>query len=141
MAELAPCAGCGRHVRLEDAACPFCGGTARRRVPPPRVARSLTRAAIFYLGATLAGCDRSAEPEPEESIVQPYGAPPDPQPDPEPPPPDPETADPGTADPELADPEPQQEAGEAAPSGLEGLPIPVGQPYGGGAIPPRRPGE
>ncbi|MCZ7684002.1 MAG: hypothetical protein M5U28_36620 [Sandaracinaceae bacterium] len=130
MSELAPCTGCGRHVRLDDPACPFCGGTARQRARPPRVARSVTRAAIFYLGATLAGCDGSTEPEPEESIVQPYGAPPDPQPpEPEPPEPEPEQ-EPAPGEPT----EPAQAEPGLDDSVLEGT---VGQPYGGGAIPPR----
>lgn len=90
---LAPCTGCGRHVRLDEASCPFCGeGVAERpRVPSTRVGR-LTRAAIFYLGASAAvvGCDDPGPaaiyggPPPPETIAQPYGAPADPPPEPPP---------------------------------------------------------
>jgi hypothetical protein len=58
---LHPCPGCKRHVRTEEARCPFCGGA----MPAPRAASSLPRAlgrmsrtALFAAtaaGATLAG--------------------------------------------------------------------------------------
>jgi hypothetical protein len=58
---LHPCPGCKRHVRAEEARCPFCGGA----LPAPRAASSLpralgrmSRAALFAAtaaGATLAG--------------------------------------------------------------------------------------
>jgi hypothetical protein len=88
MSQLAPCGECGRHVRVEDPTCPFCGAAASasapRRPSAPRFSR--TRAAVFYLGATLAsGCDGMAPayggPPPQETIAQPYGAPPEPPPE------------------------------------------------------------
>lgn len=33
MSELAPCPGCGRHVRRDEAACPFCGADAPAAAP------------------------------------------------------------------------------------------------------------
>lgn len=58
MKTLVPCAGCGRHVRTSDSACPFCGQTidrdaANRAVPRSGGAR-LGRAALFAFGATIA---------------------------------------------------------------------------------------
>lgn len=91
--ELVPCVGCRRHVDVGGATCPFCDAAVVP--PPPRVLRavpSLTRAAIFYLGATVASaCGTGAttdvqrnDPQTDEQIMQPYGAPPDPPDDPPP---------------------------------------------------------
>lgn len=84
---LVPCDGCRRHVRAADARCPFCAAPVPT-VPPEssrRVSRrgNLTRAAIFYLGASVASACGGEAPW-EEPIAQPYGAPPDPEPDPDP---------------------------------------------------------
>lgn len=92
---LVPCDGCLRHVRAGDARCPFCGAPVSAR-PPDRPATAsrrgnLTRAAIFYLGASVASACGGELPR-EEPIAQPYGAPPDPDPDPDPESP-PETED------------------------------------------------
>jgi len=58
MASLIPCIACQRHVRRQDAQCPFCGtartpsaGVLREIVSP----RDATRATIFALGLSLAG--------------------------------------------------------------------------------------
>lgn len=56
MSLLCPCSACARHVRVDDHACPFCGGvtTPRLLVPARPVARArLTRAAIFAGAAIL----------------------------------------------------------------------------------------
>lgn len=52
MRQLVPCPGCARHVRVEEAACPFCGDASPRVVPARRAPLGRSRAAI--LGATLA---------------------------------------------------------------------------------------
>ena len=67
---LAPCTSCRRHVRADEPACPFCGGTlgeaTNRAVPrAPRVA-------ILFAGALgIAGCSASDD----GSTVAMYGAP------------------------------------------------------------------
>jgi hypothetical protein len=71
---LIACSACARHVREEDAVCPFCCAV---RAPPgpgaPRVfvAGRLRRAAFLTLGVTVAGC--SLEPS---GPVLAYGCPP-----------------------------------------------------------------
>src|ERR1700678_3240012 len=53
---LRACPACSRHVRVSEAACPFCGGVlddAFRRVPSARApTMRLSRAALFAVGAT-----------------------------------------------------------------------------------------
>ncbi len=66
MKTLVPCAGCGRHVRTSDAACPFCGhaiesDAASRAVPRSNGAR-LGRAALFAFGATIAATAAACSP-------------------------------------------------------------------------------
>jgi hypothetical protein len=59
MAErLVPCAGCSRHVRCSEAACPFCGATAFMSPQPSREPlRRLAAAAAVAAGVTgLTGC-------------------------------------------------------------------------------------
>lgn len=72
---------------------------------------TLSRAAIVYLGAVLAsGCGPGSandDPGGEETVLQPYGAPPDPEPlpDPEPePPPEVEVESPPDTTGEAAEP-------------------------------------
>jgi hypothetical protein len=77
-ANLAACTSCARHVRVDEAACPFCGAPlddAFRALPAPRAfAARLGRAALYALGAagtvsvTMACGGGSPQP--------PYGAPP-----------------------------------------------------------------
>jgi hypothetical protein len=57
MNQLIPCPGCNRHVRQNEAACPFCSAElSLAHVPPPALPRArLGRAATFAFGATLAG--------------------------------------------------------------------------------------
>jgi hypothetical protein len=56
MKTLIPCVGCGRHVRVADRGCPFCGADVEAHDSPAvsTVGGRLGRAAIFALGATLA---------------------------------------------------------------------------------------
>src|SRR5271166_3034732 len=69
-----PCPGCSRHVKRDDALCPFCGATASVESSPTRIlAGRLSRAALFAagaVGAAVATTDCSAQP--------PYGAGPHP---------------------------------------------------------------
>src|SRR5689334_13418461 len=67
--ELHPCGSCARHVRADDR-CPFCGGTPKPPRRAPTLVRATTRAAVFYLGASLAGCSEDPQPVPV------YGGPP-----------------------------------------------------------------
>lgn len=76
--KLVACTGCARHVRCDEAACPFCGratapcASADGAAPPA----ALSRAALVFLGASaIAACgktDRTYDPEP----VAVYGPPP-----------------------------------------------------------------
>lgn len=55
---LFPCSSCARHVRIADAACPFCGtalpaDAAARVVPAVPARRRLDRAATFAFATTL----------------------------------------------------------------------------------------
>jgi hypothetical protein len=60
MSDLEPCPGCRRHVRVDEAACPFCGGAIAVSGGAPRTlgAGRLTRAAVFAGAAAtaIAGC-------------------------------------------------------------------------------------
>lgn len=56
-ASLVPCVVCQRHIRAGEASCPFCNAAIevqRTWLASGRVAR-LSRAALFTVGATLAG--------------------------------------------------------------------------------------
>jgi TonB family protein len=68
---LTPCSRCARHVRTHERRCPFCGdGVPSAAARPVRLA-SLTRATVFYLGATAAACgsDPSASPPSAPLVV------------------------------------------------------------------------
>jgi hypothetical protein len=78
-AHLAGCPACARHVRVDEASCPFCGTSLPEafhvrpvpRAPPGR----LSRAALYALGAAgtvsaSIACGSTPTPSP------PYGAPP-----------------------------------------------------------------
>src|SRR5580692_10416590 len=87
-AHLLACPSCARHIRVDEARCPFCGetcpdgfGVAPVPAPPPR---GLGRARLFRFGATTVAvvgggmalasalsCSGQTVPEP------PYGVPPD----------------------------------------------------------------
>lgn len=70
---LVSCASCHRHVRVADAACPFCGASVVGIEPvhrPLRRGRGLTRSAILLgtvLGAAACGGGSSAEPSAEDT--------------------------------------------------------------------------
>lgn len=76
MSHLRPCSACARHVRANEAACPFCAAplTIEASAPTPPHER-LGRAARIALGgvaavALVAGC------EPNPSVAPAYGGPP-----------------------------------------------------------------
>lgn len=92
MAKLGPCAGCGRHVRAIEGACPFCGTTRRSRtlavIATAGVALALSGCDVH--GTALAQDDDDSADEPVRMTPQ-YGAPsydPGPPPTPQPLPPD-----------------------------------------------------
>jgi hypothetical protein len=71
MRHLVACPSCARHVRVSEAACPFCGvalaGSLRLSAPPRRPGVRLTRAALFALGTgtvALAPSCSSSSPGP-----------------------------------------------------------------------------
>jgi hypothetical protein len=93
---LTPCAGCGRHVKIDEGACPFCGDALiaphARSLPSARLGRAATFAfGAALAAATTAGCSDSHGPDedagtaqedagplrPDSAIAPPYGAPPD----------------------------------------------------------------
>lgn len=66
MPMLIPCPGCQRHVRMGDAACPFCGVSVRSSTASRTVSRpsaGLKRAALFALSATVAASACGSESE------------------------------------------------------------------------------
>jgi len=82
MTHLIACAGCSRHVRAFEVACPFCAVPVPARVhaEPPRSAPPLRlgRAAMYAFGvgalsaaAAVAGCNHQGDAE-----VAVYGGPP-----------------------------------------------------------------
>jgi hypothetical protein len=66
MTDLRPCTECSRHVRVDEAACPFCGGDNTAPFTPPRIPTGrLTRAAIFASALATGGaaaCGTNPEP-------------------------------------------------------------------------------
>lgn len=79
--DFAPCPTCARHVEVREARCPFCGGATPGLRAPRRPIGGATRAAIVYMGAMLASACGPQGTAEQETIAQPYGAPPDPPPD------------------------------------------------------------
>jgi hypothetical protein len=73
---LVACTACARHVRVSEAACPFCGAvfpaSLRERAPPLPPGARLTRAALFAFGTgTLSlapSCSSSSD-----MVIPPYG--------------------------------------------------------------------
>ncbi|MBL8678603.1 MAG: hypothetical protein JNK05_05535 [Myxococcales bacterium] len=78
---LIQCDRCSRHVRETEGRCPFCGAVreaSAEDTPLIEVSLPLSRAAIVLAGAmAFAGCERNGMGR-DQSIVQPYGAPPNP---------------------------------------------------------------
>lgn len=78
MTRLVPCSGCQRHVRLDEAACPFCGGsidTAKAR-PEGVTGAGLSRAAALALGTALAAACSTPGGQPNDPGAALYGGPP-----------------------------------------------------------------
>lgn len=74
MSDLEPCPACRRHVRIDEAACPFCAvalaGAEPRGLSSTRVAR-----AVVFAGAALAsvaaGCGgKQKAPDREDTVVE-----------------------------------------------------------------------
>jgi len=65
MADLRPCTGCLRHVRIDETRCPFCEAALPAAAPVPMISEArIGRAARMALGAAMAtasltGCTRS----------------------------------------------------------------------------------
>lgn len=58
MASLVPCTTCRRHLRRDEAQCPFCGAQQPPSRAPRRqlaIPRDASRATLFALGLTLVG--------------------------------------------------------------------------------------
>lgn len=57
MRTLIVCASCERHVKPDDAECPFCGTAVPARAEPPRAPRGLSRAKLhaFHTAALATG--------------------------------------------------------------------------------------
>ncbi|MCB9570480.1 MAG: hypothetical protein H6709_00165 [Kofleriaceae bacterium] len=76
MSDLAPCPACHRHVRVDEPACPFCGGETPAATPRPASRTRLSRAAVFAGAAlaaggaaTSAGCGGKAKPADDNTIT------------------------------------------------------------------------
>ncbi|MGZ3423644.1 MAG: hypothetical protein ACXVEF_29720 [Polyangiales bacterium] len=79
---LGPCSSCRRHVRTDERVCPFCGSAVAGLAVKSGVTQRMSRAAIVALGTiavAATGCPKENGGG-SETIVQPYGAPPQPQP-------------------------------------------------------------
>ncbi len=76
---LAPCPSCRRHVRVEEAECPFCSASVARLDATPDATTRMTRARLFVFATTVAATSLTfACPKENDTgggIVQPYGAP------------------------------------------------------------------
>jgi len=77
---LYPCESCARHIRAEEAACPFCGAAAKPvgdAGARPSFARPLSRAALLFVSATATvGCSSSTSPnEPAADAAADTGGP------------------------------------------------------------------
>jgi hypothetical protein len=66
---LSACEGCGRHIRVSEGACPFCGATTsatfRAKAAPQPPTRRLSRAALIVFGAaSVTACSSSSDTTP-----------------------------------------------------------------------------
>jgi hypothetical protein len=64
---LVPCVGCGRHVRVSESDCPFCGHTlseAEKSKVIPSAAQRMGRNAMFVFATTVALGACSPAPQP-----------------------------------------------------------------------------
>lgn len=78
--ELAACASCRRHVRVEETSCPFCGTSIESVRLPDVVVGRISRGELLTIIATLGagaliGCDKKDDPG---NLAEVYGAPPRP---------------------------------------------------------------
>ena len=77
-----PCVGCGRHVRIDEASCPFCSVEVVAVATPGVPLKRLGRAALFAFGASAlaVGCGDSHGPDDAGfdagNAAPPYGIPP-----------------------------------------------------------------
>ncbi len=71
--QLIACEGCARHVRADEASCPFCGAAIEvaNEAPRPLPAGRLGRAAVFLFGAAIGGTAVGCG-----SVTPAYGVPP-----------------------------------------------------------------
>src|SRR4051794_13167133 len=75
MSDLAACLSCRRHVRIDEAHCPFCGATERAHAPAITIGRT-SRARLVAIATSLgaaavvSGCPATQHPV--------YGGPPSP---------------------------------------------------------------
>lgn len=70
--QLEPCPHCQRHVRIDEAACPFCAGSLAELVAPSRFAPAarLGRAAVFAFGmAASQACGDNTVVIPVDSAI------------------------------------------------------------------------
>ncbi|MFO0617953.1 MAG: hypothetical protein U0414_35510 [Polyangiaceae bacterium] len=54
MASLLPCTSCGRHVRIRDAACPFCSAVQPSDRAAPVLTRARAKRAVAFVAASMA---------------------------------------------------------------------------------------
>ncbi|MBK6530733.1 MAG: hypothetical protein IPN17_28125 [Deltaproteobacteria bacterium] len=57
---LVPCPGCSRHVRADDAACPFCAAPVTHRVERSVTGSQATRVVVALAAALTASASLSA---------------------------------------------------------------------------------
>jgi hypothetical protein len=66
--KLHPCGACARHIRTDEAACPFCGAPVPEGFGPaarPKFSPPVSRAALLFVGAAAAtGCGGSTSGSP-----------------------------------------------------------------------------
>lgn len=65
MASLIPCPSCGRHVRIRDAACPFCAAVQPEGRAAPSALRPRAKRAVTFVAASIAvaACGSTTTPE------------------------------------------------------------------------------
>jgi hypothetical protein len=85
MPHLRPCKSCSRHVRADEARCPFCSAELETALPQAFIDGRLSRAAIMAVGTalaagTLGGCGNGVGDS--ISVAPAYGGPPQPMPRP-----------------------------------------------------------
>ena len=100
MSQLRPCPACARHVRADDARCPFCDGVLEvahaTSASRPRLSRAAQRAFGSAIAVSIVGCSSGGAGEVDsgttdaaasdatssdtgtrdDAIAMPYGAPP-----------------------------------------------------------------